>query len=139
MFNSPRRNSSGPGVLSSSLGASGLNGLGASFLNENPLSVSVYDALDPWSAAPTPPPASRPSPFGFLEGAPCSPSRRNAHSLPAEATRVPAVYAKAFALVDPNASGETSLSSLHRVVATSGLPASTIDRVSASLASLRAG
>ena len=44
-------------------------------------------------------------------------------------TRVPATYAKAFALVDANSTGETSLSSLHRVVATSGIPASTIDRV----------
>ncbi|KZV94561.1 hypothetical protein EXIGLDRAFT_708456 [Exidia glandulosa HHB12029] len=123
---------SGAGVLSTSFGAGGLNGLGASFLNDNPLATSVYDALDPWSAAPTPPPAARPSPFGFLDGESPTLTDRfgcRAHPPSSEATRVPAVYAKAFALVDPNSSGETSLSSLHRVVATSGLPAQTIDRI----------
>ncbi|EJD47959.1 hypothetical protein AURDEDRAFT_113230 [Auricularia subglabra TFB-10046 SS5] len=111
MFNSPRQNSTGGGALTAS--SFGSNALGASFLSDNPLGGSVYDSLDPWSAAPTPPPAARPSAFGFLD----------------EGTRVPAIYAKAFALVDPNSSGDVSLSSLHRVVATSGLPASTIDRI----------
>lgn len=42
---------------------------------------------------------------------------------------VPAVYAKAFAAVDPTGSGETSVSSLSRVLGTSMLPAATIDKV----------
>jgi sorting nexin-8 len=31
-------------------------GLGGSFVNDNPLAASVYDGLDPWSAAPSPSP-----------------------------------------------------------------------------------
>lgn len=46
----------------------------------------------------------------------------------ADAT-VPTIYTESLAAVDPSFSGETSLSSLSRVLNTSGLPASTIDRV----------
>lgn len=48
--------------------------------------------------------------------------------LPADAT-VPAIYERAFAAVDISGLGETSVNSLSRVLATSSLPASTIDRV----------
>jgi sorting nexin-8 len=42
---------------------------------------------------------------------------------------VPAIFNKAFAAVDPSNTGETSVNSLSRVLATSSLPAATIDRV----------
>lgn len=61
MFNSPR-----PGVRYG-------NTLGANFVDDNnPLSSSAYDGLDPWSGAPspvrTPPPAAVPSVFSNVIG-----------------------------------------------------------------------
>lgn len=42
--------------------ASGTGGFGGSFVNENPLSSSVYDdGLDPWSVAPSPSPPPMPT------------------------------------------------------------------------------
>lgn len=52
MFNAPRpaqRYASAP-----------VNGLGGSFVDENPLAASIYD--DPWSAAPSPSPQPVPGP-----------------------------------------------------------------------------
>lgn len=46
MFNAPR--------LAQRYGTTPINGLGNSFVDENPLAVSIYD--DPWSAAPSPSP-----------------------------------------------------------------------------------
>ena len=46
----------------------------------------------------------------------------------ADAT-VPAIYTKSFAAVDPSSSGETSVNSLSRVLRTSSLPATTVDKV----------
>jgi hypothetical protein len=46
MFNAPR--------LAQRYGTTPINGLGSSFVDENPLAVSIYD--DPWSAAPSPSP-----------------------------------------------------------------------------------
>ena len=46
----------------------------------------------------------------------------------ADAT-VPTIYHRAYAAVDPNGTGETSVNALSRVLTTSSLPASTIDRV----------
>ncbi|KAF9075303.1 hypothetical protein BDP27DRAFT_1461622 [Rhodocollybia butyracea] len=82
MFNSPR--------LAQSQRYVGNNGLGGSFVDDNPLASSAYDGLDPWSAAPSPsstpaPPATSASVFS---------------SVIADAT-VPSVYGRAFALVDP--------------------------------------
>jgi sorting nexin-8 len=51
MFNAPRpaqRYASAP-----------VNGLGGSFVDENPLAASIYD--DPWSAAPSPSPQPIPN------------------------------------------------------------------------------
>lgn len=42
---------------------------------------------------------------------------------------VPAIYHRAFAAVDRSGLGDTSVNSLSRVLAASGLPASTVDRV----------
>jgi sorting nexin-8 len=42
---------------------------------------------------------------------------------------VPNIYSQAFGAVDPSNSGETSVNSLSRVLGTSGLSASTIDKV----------
>ncbi|KAH7926033.1 hypothetical protein BV22DRAFT_1194706 [Leucogyrophana mollusca] len=92
------------------------NGLGASFVDENPLASSVYDGLDPWSAAPSPSPPPIPSVTSVFS------------SVIADAN-VPAAYDKAFAAVDVTNSGETSVNALSRVLATSGLPATTIDRI----------
>ena len=47
----------------------------------------------------------------------------------ADASTAPQVYHKAFMLIDPTSSGETSVGGLSRVLATSGLSASTIERV----------
>lgn len=55
MFNAPR-----PGQK---YGGPSTNSFGGSFVDQNPLASSVYDDVDPWSAAPSPsatpaPPAS---------------------------------------------------------------------------------
>lgn len=56
MFNAPR-----PAQPYGS-GSTNLNGLGGSFVDENPLASSVYDdGLDPWSAAPSPSPPPAPA------------------------------------------------------------------------------
>ncbi|KZS94324.1 hypothetical protein SISNIDRAFT_409700 [Sistotremastrum niveocremeum HHB9708] len=110
MFNAPR--------LSQNRYQSTNNGFGgasSSFLEDsvNPLTSSSYDGLDPWSAAPTPPPPEVSSSFA---------------NVIADAT-VPAIYTKAFAAVDPNATGEVSVNSLVRVMSTSSLPAATIEKI----------
>ncbi|KAG2128543.1 hypothetical protein DEU56DRAFT_861385 [Suillus clintonianus] len=106
MFNAPRpaqRYASSP-----------VNGLGGSFVDENPLAASIYD--DPWSAAPSPSPQPIPTVTSALS------------SVLAEAT-VPNSYNRAFALVDSTNSGETSVNALSRVLSTSGLPATTVDKI----------
>lgn len=106
MFNAPRpaqRYASAP-----------VNGLGGSFVDENPLAASIYD--DPWSAAPSPSPQPIPSVTSALS------------SVLAEAT-VPDSYNRAFAVVDATNSGETSVNALSRVLSTSGLPATTVDKI----------
>lgn len=106
MFNAPRpaqRYASAP-----------VNGLGGSFVDENPLAASIYD--DPWSAAPSPSPQPIPNVTSALS------------SVLAEAT-VPDSYNRAFAVVDATNSGETSVNALSRVLSTSGLPATTVDRI----------
>ncbi|KAG8974604.1 Sorting nexin mvp1 [Tulasnella sp. 425] len=113
MFNNPR-----PNQIRYSSGNT--NGLAASFVSDNPLTASIYSddgGLDPWSATPTtplPPPASE-LPGAF--------SRIIADAI------VPSIYTEALTAVEPNFSGETSLTSLSRVLSTSGLGATTIDRI----------
>ncbi|KAB5589199.1 Sorting nexin MVP1 [Ceratobasidium theobromae] len=82
---------------------------------EGPLGVSTFDGLDPWSATPSPPQShdGLPPPL---------------NSLLADAP-IPDVYSTAYATVDPMASGDTSVNALHRVLATTGLPAATIERI----------
>jgi hypothetical protein len=54
MFNAPR-------PAQRYAGTSTTTGFGGSFVDENPLSSSVYDdGLDPWSAAPSPAPTPMP-------------------------------------------------------------------------------
>ncbi|KAJ4469550.1 hypothetical protein J3R30DRAFT_3550973 [Lentinula aciculospora] len=107
MFNSPRPAQRYGGNTT---------GLGGSFVDEDPLASSTYDGLDPWSAAPSP--SSTPAP----------PAYSVFSSVIADAT-VPSVYTRAFSAVDPGNTGETSVNSLSRVLATSSLPASTIDKI----------
>ncbi|KAL1747816.1 hypothetical protein HDZ31DRAFT_30940 [Schizophyllum fasciatum] len=87
-----------------------------SFVDEDPLATSVYDTIDPWSNAPSPAP----------------PPEAHANSLfstvMADAT-VPPIYNQAFNAVDSDSTGDVSVNSLSRVLATSSLPASTIDRI----------
>lgn len=140
MFNNPR-----PNQIRYSSGNS--NGLAASFVSDNPLSASLYSddgGLDPWSATPTtplPPPAPElPGVFSRIIGeefySPYSPSVSSLTTsslsfLYATADAiVPPIYNEALTAVEPNFSGETSLTSLSRVLSTSGLGATTIDRVS---------
>jgi len=52
--------------------ATSASSFGGSFVNENPLTASGYDGLDPWSAAPSPSPTPIPaaaSVFGAVIGA----------------------------------------------------------------------
>ncbi|KJA28004.1 hypothetical protein HYPSUDRAFT_34271 [Hypholoma sublateritium FD-334 SS-4] len=110
MFNAPRPAQRYTGSTS--------NGLGGSFVDDNPLSNSVFDdGLDPWSAAPSPTPT--PAPQG-------QPSVFSA--VIADAT-VPSIYHRAYAAVDPSSVGETSVNALSRVLNTSALPASTVERI----------
>ncbi|KAH7890822.1 hypothetical protein F5I97DRAFT_1975354 [Phlebopus sp. FC_14] len=105
MFNAPR-----PGQR---YGTSA-NGLGGSLVGEDPLAVSIYD--DPWSATPSP----SPPPIQTVGSA--------FSSVIADAT-VPELYNRAFAAVDVTSSGEVSVNALSRVLATSSLPATTIDKI----------
>ncbi|KIJ65593.1 hypothetical protein HYDPIDRAFT_87912 [Hydnomerulius pinastri MD-312] len=106
MFNAPRP--------AQRYGATPVNGLGGSFVGENPLAVSIYD--DPWSAAPSP----SPPPIHTVTSV--------FSSVIADAS-VPEMYNRAFAAVDVTSSGEVSVSALSRILATSSLPAATIDRI----------
>ncbi|KAI0050962.1 hypothetical protein FA95DRAFT_1630968 [Auriscalpium vulgare] len=105
MFNAPRP--------TQAYGVSSTTSFGGSFVDENPLAASTYDGLDPWSAAPSPSPPPVPSVFT---------------SAIADAT-VPPIYQQSFSIVDPTNSGETSVNSLSRVLSTSSLPASTVDKI----------
>jgi sorting nexin-8 len=110
MFNAPRS-------AANQRYLSGADAFGASFVEDNPLAGSVYDSVDPWSAAPTPsPPSILPQPSSLF------------NSVIADAS-VPAIYHSAFSLVDPDNSGETSVNSLSRVLGTSSLAAGTIDKI----------
>ncbi|KAF8141550.1 hypothetical protein EV363DRAFT_1308412 [Boletus edulis] len=106
MFNAPR--------LAQRYGTTPINGLGSSFVDENPLAISIYD--DPWSAAPTPSP-------------PPVNSTTSAFSSVIADAAVPGMYHSAFVAVDTTNSGEVSVNALSRVLATSLLPAATIDRI----------
>ncbi|TFK29642.1 MVP1 domain-containing protein [Coprinopsis marcescibilis] len=109
MFNSPRAGQRYVGISPS--------GLGGSFVDENPLANSVYDdGLDPWSAAPSPSPTPAPHANSVF------------NAVIADAS-VPSIYHRAFSAVDPANLGETSVNSLSRVLATSSLPAATIDKI----------
>ncbi|GBE86450.1 hypothetical protein BKA93DRAFT_808821 [Sparassis latifolia] len=109
MFNAPRP--------VQPYGGSSTNAFGASLVTESPLIHSVYDdGLDPWSAAPSPAPPAFPSAsLGFS-------------SVIGDAT-VPPIYNQAFTAVDPSNSGEISVNALSRVLGTSSLSASTIDKI----------
>ncbi|KAJ7765471.1 hypothetical protein DFH07DRAFT_810675 [Mycena maculata] len=108
MFNAPR--------AQPRYGANTNGGFGGSYVDENPLAGSVYDTLDPWSAAPSPSATPAPAANSVFS------------SVIADAT-VPAIYNQSFQLVDPSNTGETSVNSLSRVLGTSSLPAATIDRI----------
>ncbi|KAJ8469126.1 hypothetical protein ONZ45_g16999 [Pleurotus djamor] len=110
MFNSPRPAQRYTGASS--------NNFGGSFVEDNPLATSVYDGLDPWSAAPSPSPPPMPS----------TASNPVFNSVIADAT-VPPVYNKAFSAIGPSGSGEVSVNALSRVLMTSSLPAATIDKI----------
>ena len=139
MFNAPR-------PAQRYTATNGLGGLGASYVDDNPLAASVYDdGLDPWSAAPSPGPTPAPQPpqqqgqtnsvFSSVIGKCLDWLSARSHerwlifAALADAT-VPSVYHRSFAAVDPDNTGEVSVSALSRVLMTSGLPAATIDRVS---------
>ncbi|EJF64114.1 hypothetical protein DICSQDRAFT_81120 [Dichomitus squalens LYAD-421 SS1] len=93
---------------------------GASFVTENPLISSVYDdGLDPWSTSPSPAPPALPS-FGSTSS--------GFSSVIGDAT-LPLIYNRAFSAVDPSNTGETSVNALSRVLGTSSLPASTVDKI----------
>ncbi|KAI0924709.1 hypothetical protein AcW2_005512 [Taiwanofungus camphoratus] len=113
MFNAPRP--------AQPYGVSSTNGFGGSFVHDNPLASSMYDdGLDPWSSAPSPaPPPILPS----------FPSTSTGLSSVIGDAIVPAIYNQAFAAVDAAKTGETSVNALSRVLGTSSLPASTIDKI----------
>ncbi|EMD38933.1 hypothetical protein CERSUDRAFT_151694 [Gelatoporia subvermispora B] len=112
MFNAPRP--------VQPYGGSSVTNFGSSFVTENPLASSVYDdGLDPWSSTPSPAPPALPS---------FSTSSSSFSSVIADAT-VPPIYDQAFVAVDPTNSGETSVNALTRVLGTSSLSASIIDKI----------
>ncbi|KAI0073526.1 hypothetical protein K474DRAFT_1649455 [Panus rudis PR-1116 ss-1] len=117
MFNAPR-----PAQPYATSSANSFGGGGSSFVVDNPLASSVYDpdGLDPWSTAPSPAPPAIPT---SSVSAPTGFSAVIADSI------VPSIYHEAFATVDSSGSGETSVNGLSRVLGTSGLSASTIDRI----------
>ncbi|KAI1793531.1 hypothetical protein LXA43DRAFT_1001149 [Ganoderma leucocontextum] len=93
---------------------------GASFVTENPLTSSVYDdGLDPWSTAPSPAPPVLPS----------FPTSSSGFSSVIGDATLPLIYNRAFSAVDPTNTGETSVNALSRVLGTSSLPASTVDKI----------
>ncbi|PIL25125.1 hypothetical protein GSI_13014 [Ganoderma sinense ZZ0214-1] len=93
---------------------------GASFVTENPLISSVYDdGLDPWSTTPSPAPPALPS----------FPSSSSGFSSVIGDATLPLIYSRAFSAVDPSNTGETSVNALSRVLGTSSLPASTVDKI----------
>ncbi|TFK53402.1 hypothetical protein OE88DRAFT_1806360 [Heliocybe sulcata] len=108
MFNAPRPSQPYNGSSSNNFGV-------ASFVDE-PLAASAYDGLDPWSAAPTPSP-----PPGYTV-----PTALTA--VLGDAT-IPPIYRKAFSAVDTASTGDLSVNALSRVLSTSSLSASTIDRI----------
>ncbi|KIY49960.1 hypothetical protein FISHEDRAFT_57853 [Fistulina hepatica ATCC 64428] len=92
-------------------------GLGASVVDSNPLASSVYGSesiIDPWSSSPSPTMSPAPPTYGSV--------------ISAEAT-VPPIYNKAYTAVDTEHMGDISVNALSRVLMTSSLPASTIDRI----------
>ncbi|KZT18651.1 hypothetical protein NEOLEDRAFT_1103309 [Neolentinus lepideus HHB14362 ss-1] len=109
MFNAPRPSQPYNGSSSNNFGV-------ASFVDENPLAASAYDGLDPWSAAPTPSP-----PPGYAVTTGLATVLGNA--------TIPPVYHKAFDAINTGGTGELSVSALSRVLATSSLSASTIDKI----------
>lgn len=106
MFNAPR--------AAQRYGATSVNGLGGSFVDEDPLAISIYD--DPWSSVPSP----TPPPIHNVNSA--------FTSVIANAT-IPELYHRAFAAVDGTNTGEVSVNALTRVLAISSLPAATVDRI----------
>ncbi|KAH8833010.1 hypothetical protein DL96DRAFT_1523298 [Flagelloscypha sp. PMI_526] len=116
MFNSPRQ--SGQRYNS--------NGLGSSFVDENPLAAStasVYDNFtDPWSNHPSP--SQTPAPTAAASGT----ANAVFNNVIADAT-VPAVYYRSFEALDPDGNQEVSVNGLTRVLQTSALPASTINKI----------
>lgn len=123
MFNAPR--------LAQRYGTSPVNGLGSSFVDENPLAISIYD--DPWSAAPTPSPppvnAAAPAFSSVIGKGLCIVQSPVLTRMVSAGAAVPEAYHSAFVAVDTINSGEISVNALSRVLATSLLPAATIDRV----------
>ncbi|TCD71838.1 Sorting nexin mvp1 [Steccherinum ochraceum] len=117
MFNAPRP--------SQSYGTSPGGNFGGSFVVDNPLASSVYDSdgLDPWSTAPSPAPP--PLPTSSLSA---TAATSGFSSVLGEAT-IPAIYHQAFAAVDNVGSGETSVNALTRVLETSSVSASSIDKI----------
>lgn len=106
MFNAPR--------AAQRYGATSVNGLGGSFVDEDPLAISIYD--DPWSSVPSP----TPPPIHNVNSA--------FTSVIANAT-IPELYHRAFTAVDGTNTGEVSVNALTRVLAISSLPAATVDRI----------
>ncbi|EUC55985.1 sorting nexin MVP1 [Rhizoctonia solani AG-3 Rhs1AP] len=82
---------------------------------EGPLGASTFDGLDPWSATPSPPQSH--------DGLPPPLNSPLADAI------IPDSYLATYAAVDPMGSGDTSINALHRVLATTELPAATIERI----------
>ncbi|KIM25405.1 hypothetical protein M408DRAFT_210488 [Serendipita vermifera MAFF 305830] len=97
-------------------------GLNTSFVAD-PLASSAYDdTLDPWSGTGTPAVQAEPaSDFSNILG--------NA--------QIPPLYTQAFNAVDTLGSGTISVNALQRVVAASGVPATTIEQIVSTVTSSR--
>ncbi|KAK8843408.1 hypothetical protein IAR55_007065 [Kwoniella newhampshirensis] len=137
MFNAPRR-MGGPALAQSSLLKSTSSSAYADPLASSaPLpGGSGFGDLDPWSAAPSPARSETPRRDSAGEdivpgvgagiGSGLGGGREGLNGLIDDP---PALYASLLEQLDPNNLGEVSLSSVHRLLATSRLPAITVEKI----------
>ncbi|WRT68941.1 uncharacterized protein IL334_005923 [Kwoniella shivajii] len=133
MFNAPRRMGGAPISSSAFLSSPGLSSSGYN----DPLASSTpvpghagFGDVDPWSAVPSP--ARSGTPRGSVEEiregitANTSSGREGLNGL---INDPPAVYVSLFDQLEPNALGSVSLASVHRLLSTSKLPATTVEKI----------
>ncbi|WVQ93322.1 hypothetical protein IAU59_000390 [Kwoniella sp. CBS 9459] len=138
MFNAPRRMGGQPLSTSTFLTSPGLSSSGYM----DPLASSMpapaaagFGDMDPWSAAPSP--ARSGTPRGSIEeiregitaGGAGNAVKSGRESLNGLINDPPSVYVSLLDQLDPSGTGHVSLASVHRLLATSKLPALTVEKI----------